>query len=63
MFNLKEQVKNKYFWLSVLSLVTLTAQFVGVNLPSGLEEYINSILAILISLGILNNNTTKGLGE
>lgn len=63
MFNLKEQVKSKYFWLSILSLVILTAQFLGVNLPSGLEDYVNKVLVIFISLGILNNNTTKGLGE
>ena len=62
-FNLKEQAKNKYFWLSILSLIVLTAQFLGFKLPAGLEEYVNSVLAILVGLGILNNNSTKGLGE
>lgn len=63
MFNLKQQAKNKYFWLSLVSLVILTAQFFGVKLPNGLEDYINNVLAILVAIGILNNNTTKGLGE
>lgn len=62
-FNFKKQAKNKYFWLSILSLVILTAQFLGFKLPAGLEEYVNSVLAIFVSIGILNNNHTEGLGE
>lgn len=62
-FNLKKQIKNKYFWLSMLSLVILTGQFLGIKLPNGLEEYVNSVLTILVAIGILNNNHTEGLGE
>lgn len=62
-FNLKKQIKNKYFWLSMLSLVILTGQFLGIKLPTGLEEYVNSVLTILVAIGILNNNHTDGLGE
>lgn len=63
-FNIKEQVRNKYFWLSVLSLIALTCQTFNLQiLPKGFEEYANSVLAILVTMGILNNNNTKGLGE
>lgn len=63
-FNLKEQIKNKYFWLAILSLVILTAQQFDLEIiPNGFEEYVNSVLTVLVGLGILNNNTSKGLGE
>ena len=63
-FNLKEQITNKYFWLAVLSLVILTCQQFNLNiLPSGIEDYVNSVLTILVALGILNDNETKGLGS
>lgn len=61
-FNLKEQIKSCYFWLSMLSLVTLTAQFMGFKLPEGLDNYVNSVLMVLVGLGIINDNTVSGLG-
>lgn len=63
-FNLKDQIKNRYFWLSVVSLVILTAQQFNLDfIPTGFEDYVNSILTILVGMGILNNNSTDGLGE
>lgn len=63
-FNLKQQIKNKYFWISVVSLIVLTAQQFNVTfIPENFEEFANSILTILVAMGILNNNTTQGLGE
>lgn len=63
-FNIKEQIKNKYFWVSVVSLVVLTAQQFNLNfIPSNFQDYINSVLTILVAMGILNNNSTTGLGE
>ena len=63
-FNLKEQVKNTYFWVSVVSLIVLTAQQFNLDIiPDGFQNYVNSVLTILVGMGILNNNTTKGLGE
>ncbi len=63
-FNLKEQIKNKYFWLSVVSLVVLTAQQFNLDIiPDNFQDYVNSILTILVAMGILTNNSTPGLGE
>lgn len=63
-FNLKEQIRNKYFWISVASLIVLTAQQFDLNIiPDGFQEYINTILTVLVGMGILNNNMTNGLGE
>ena len=63
-FNLKDQIKNCYFWLSIVSLVVLTAQQFNLDIiPVGFEDYVNTILTILVGMGILNNNSTDGLGE
>ena len=64
MFKLREQIKNKYFWLSVVSLLILTCDTFGINvLPVGFEETMQSVLTRLVGMGILNNNMTEGLGE
>ncbi|MDU6535097.1 MAG: phage holin [Intestinibacter bartlettii] len=63
-FNIKEQVKNKCFWLSVVSLVVLTAQQFNLDIiPDNFQDYVNSVLPILVAMGILNNNATPGVGE
>lgn len=63
-FNLKQQIKNKYFWVSVVSLIVLTAQQFNLTfIPSNFQDFANSVLTILVAMGILNNNSTEGLGE
>ena len=63
-FNLKQQIKNKCFWLSVVSLVVLTAQQFNLDIiPANFQDYVNSVLTILVAMGILNNNATPGVGE
>lgn len=63
-FNLKEQIKNKYFWVSVVSLIVLTAQQFNLDIiPANFQDFANSVLTILVAMGILNNNATNGLGE
>jgi uncharacterized membrane protein len=63
-FNLKQQVKNKYFWVSVVSLIVLTAQQFNLDfIPANFQDYVNSVLTILVAMGILTNNSTPGIGE
>ena len=38
-------------------------QLFGVEVPSNYQEAINLILGLLVTLGILNNNNTEGLGQ
>lgn len=55
--NLKKQFKNKYFWVSVVSLIVLVSQTFGFTcLPENFEDVMNSLLTIFVGLGILNNN-------
>lgn len=63
-FNIKEQIKNKYFWLSVVSLVVLTAQQFNLDIiPDNFQDYVNSILTILVGMGIITDFKTDGFGE
>lgn len=63
-FDLKSQIKNKYFWMSIVSLIILTVNEFNLNIISNdFENYINSVLTILVAMGILNNNSTSGLGQ
>ncbi len=55
--NLKKQIRNKYFWVSVVSLIVLVSQTFGFTcLPNDFEQLMNSLLTIFVGLGILNNN-------
>ena len=63
-FNIKEQIKNKCFWVSVVSLIVLTAQQFNLTfIPANFQDYVNSVLPMLVAMGILNNNATPGVGE
>ena len=62
-FNLKEQIHNKFFWMSVVSLIVLIAQQFGLDfIPADFLVFANSVLTILVGMGILNDNTTPGIG-
>ena len=63
-FNLKEQIKNKSFWLSVTALLVLTAQQFGLDfLPNNFPDSVNSALTILVGMGIITDFKTDGFGE
>lgn len=63
-FNIKEQIKNKYFWVSVVSLIVLTAQQFNLTfIPANFQDYVNSVLTILVGMGIITDFKTDGFGE
>lgn len=63
-FDFKQQLRNKYFWISVAGLIVLVSQQFGLTcIPDNFEEFVNSIATILVGMGILNNNATEGLGK
>lgn len=57
------RLRNYGLWISVASLSFMLIQEFGVQITSEKWElYINSILGILILLGIINNPTTNNRG-
>lgn len=56
----KSRLRNYGLWVSVASLVLLVLQSLGVPItPEQYNEIVNTILGILVMLGILNNPTTE----
>lgn len=72
MINWKVRLKNLNFWLAAVPAVLLvlqsTAALAGVTLPvqgvqDKLLDLINAVFGLLAILGIVNDPTTKGLGD
>lgn len=70
--NWKVRIQNKAFWISfvpaILLLVQMVAGMLGYQLELGnlgdkLLGVINAVFAVLASLGIVTDPTTKGLGD
>ena len=66
------RLKNKNFWLALIPAVLLLVQTVaavfGFELDFGelgnqLLAVVNAVFAVLVILGVVNDPTTKGLGD
>ncbi len=52
--------KNYGLWVSILALIPMILSAFGVNIvPEEYQAITNTILSILVALGILNNPTTQ----
>jgi len=57
------RLRNYGLWVSVASLAFMLIQEFGIQItPDKWEVYVNSILGILILLGIINNPNTENKG-
>lgn len=72
MINWKVRLKNVNFWLAAIPAVLLVAQSIaalfGFALPvqaveGKLLDLINAVFGLLTILGIVNDPTTRGLGD
>lgn len=72
MINWKVRLKNLNFWLAAVPAALLVLQsaaaLAGVTLPvqgaqDRLLDLINAVFGLLAILGIVNDPTTKGLGD
>lgn len=57
------RLKNKYFWVSFISLIVLLFDQLGIVLPFDLENISETILSMLVLLGIIVDNGTKGFND
>ncbi|SHH35849.1 phage holin [Clostridium grantii] len=61
--DIKNRLKNKMLWVSVIALIPMLCQSFGLDiLPSNYTEVSNSILGIVILLGLVNNPSTENAG-
>ena len=62
--NLKLRLKYKAFWVALVGLVVLLSQQLGVKIfPDNIADITNTILAIGVLGGVIDDPTTAGLGD
>lgn len=63
MINLKLRLQNKTTLVALISAVFLMLQQFGLNIPTNIQEGVNTFVGILVILGIVTDPTTKGIGD
>ena len=62
--NLKLRLQHKAFWVALVGLFVLLSQQLGVKIfPDNIADITNTILAIGVLVGVINDPTTAGLGD
>ena len=61
--DIKARLKNKYFWVSMLSLVILLLDQLGIKLPVDINEIGGTILSMAVLLGIIVDNGSEGFSD
>ena len=61
--DIKARLRNKYFWISMLSLVVLLLDQLGIKLPVDISEIGGTILSIAVLLGIIVDNGSEGFSD
>lgn len=62
--NLVKRAKNRFFWVSMFSVVAITGQVFGLyQVPEGYEAWVNSVLIMLTMAGVIQDPTTPGIGD
>ena len=61
--DIKARLRNKYFWISFISLVVLLLDQLGIQLPFDLSAISGTLLSMAVLLGIVVDNGTEGFGD
>ena len=61
--DIKARLRNKYFWVSMLSLVVLLLDQLGIELPVDINAIGGTILSIAVLLGIVVDNGSEGFSD
>ena len=61
--NWKLRFKNKATLLAIAGTLILLAQQLGLKLPDNIEDVVNTVLTLLVLLGVVNDPTTAGVGD
>lgn len=61
--NWKVRLQRKSFWVALIGLGLLLAQQLGISLPENISDILNTLLTIAVLIGIVNDPTTKGIGD
>ena len=62
--NWRVRLRNKTFWLTLVPLLVLLTQQLGLNwVPENWESIFGTIMAILTAVGVINDPTTAGITD
>lgn len=62
--NWKLRLQHKSFWVALIGLVVILSQQLGIKfLPDNVADITNTLLAIGVLVGIINDPTTAGLTD
>ena len=61
--DIKARLKNKYFWVSLLSLIVLLLKELNIDIPFDINEIGGTILSIAVLLGIIVDNGSEGFSD
>lgn len=62
--NWRVRLRNKTFWVTLVPLLVLLTQQLGLNwVPENWESIFGTIMAILTVVGIINDPTTAGIKD
>ena len=61
--DIKARLRNKYFWVSMLSLVVLLLDQLGIKLTVDINEIGGTILSMAVLLGIIVDNGSEGFSD
>ena len=61
--NWKLRFQNKATLLAIAGTLILLAQQLGLKLPDNIEDVVNTVLTLLVLLGVVNDPTTVGVGD
>ena len=61
--DIKARLKNKYFWISFISLVVMLLEQFGIKLLFNLNAISETILSMAVLLGIVVDNGSEGFSD
>lgn len=62
--NWRDRFKNKTFWVALMSAIVVLTQQLGLDIfPDNIMEIVNTVLMILVILGVVVNPTTEGITD
>ena len=61
--DIKARLRNKYFWISFISLIVLLLDQLEISLPFDLSSIGGTIISMLVLLGIVVDNGSEGFGD
>ena len=61
--DIKDRLRNKYFWVSFIALVVILLEQLGLQLPFDLNAISGTLLSMAVLLGIVVDNGSEGFGD